>query len=241
MKAASLLRLLTLLLCALLPAAAKPPPDQPEAGPDRIWIAEHLRLKKLVRNSANQPPPDVFFLGDSITAYWPTQGKDSWRALTQNRRALNAGLSGDTTQNILYRITHGGFDPLQPKVIVLMAGLNNLALDPKLPPTDLIKGLQQILTSLQTKSPRSKVLLLSLLPSAPEDHALAARIRETNRLLPALANQTNIFFADVYPAFLDAQSQALPYLTSDGTHPNAAGYRALQQIVAPVLAEISAK
>ena len=86
------------------PVAAAGAPDQPEASPDRIWIQEHLRIKNLV--SQAQPPhgPELYFLGDSITAFWPQTGKDSWRTLTGPHRVLNAAVSGDTTQNMLYRI-----------------------------------------------------------------------------------------------------------------------------------------
>jgi hypothetical protein len=39
--------ILSLILAACLSAAALPP-DQPEAGSDRFWIREHLRIKNLI-------------------------------------------------------------------------------------------------------------------------------------------------------------------------------------------------
>ncbi len=47
---------------------------------------------------------DLYFLGDSITRRW----------------------GGDTTANILWRIRHGELDGVHPKVIVLLAGTNDL-------------------------------------------------------------------------------------------------------------------
>jgi lysophospholipase L1-like esterase len=227
-----------LLLMTGLASPSAIAPDQPEASSDRLWIREHLRIKSLVQHASRQAAPDIYFLGDSITAFWPETGKDSWGALTGKFRVLAAGLSGDTTQNLLYRIQNGAFEGIRPRVVVLMAGLNNLGLEPSLEPAALTKGIAKIVGILQTKSPSTRILVLSLLPSSEAGNPVRARIRETNALLAKLANQTSIFYLNVHDRFLDAAGHIPPPLTIDGTHPSAAGYRVIAASLRPVLDQL---
>ena len=76
---------------------------------------------------------DVYFTGDSITRRWGTsdaQYKDFLANWTENFfgwNAANFGWGGDTVQNVLWRLQNGELDDVHPKVIVLLAGANNLA------------------------------------------------------------------------------------------------------------------
>src|SRR5689334_5813701 len=75
---------------------------------------------------------DVYFVGDSITRRWGTsdeQYKDflaNWNANFKGWNAADFGWGGDKTQNMLWRLQNGELDGLRPKVIVLMAGTNNV-------------------------------------------------------------------------------------------------------------------
>ena len=75
---------------------------------------------------------DVYFLGDSITRRWGAtdpQYQDllaNWRANFTGWNAGNFGWGGDKTQNMLWRLKNGELDGVHPKVVVLMAGTNNV-------------------------------------------------------------------------------------------------------------------
>ena len=75
---------------------------------------------------------DVYFEGDSITRRWGTSDAqyreflDNWTRNFFGWNAANFGWGGDTVQNILWRLTDGELDDVHPKVIVLLAGTNNV-------------------------------------------------------------------------------------------------------------------
>ena len=89
--------------------------------------AEMLRIK-------HEVDPEIVLIGDSITHMWGglpaepgrARGAKSWDALF-GERALNLGFGWDRTQNVLWRIDHGELDGLNPKLVVIHIGTNNLA------------------------------------------------------------------------------------------------------------------
>ena len=77
---------------------------------------------------------DVYFIGDSITRRWgATDYPDllaNWRQNFFGWNAGNFGWGADLTQNILWRLEHGELDGVNPKVIVIQAGTNNIGAQP---------------------------------------------------------------------------------------------------------------
>src|SRR5215470_15013568 len=100
-----------------------PPTELPSPRADEAWTEKHRHLSQLVLEVGGQPVSqlDIYFLGDSITEWWPLMAKEVWDAEFGGLQVLNCGASGDRTENILYRITHGEFEQIRPKVIVLLA------------------------------------------------------------------------------------------------------------------------
>lgn len=84
------------------------------------WLKLHESHVKTVQ--ANAGPIDVLLVGDSITIQWG----ESWKKHFPDLKAVNIGIGGDKTQNVLWRLDHGGVEGLQPKAIVLMIGNNNM-------------------------------------------------------------------------------------------------------------------
>ena len=76
---------------------------------------------------ANKGPIDVLLVGDSITMQWGA----SWKKHFPDLKTVNIGIGGDKTQNVLWRLDHGGVEGLQPKAIVLMIGNNNMFFTPE--------------------------------------------------------------------------------------------------------------
>ena len=87
------------------------------------WMPRHERVKALAAKGGYP----VVFIGDSITHRWEKPGKAAWDANfgSGDYRALNLGFSGDSTENVLWRLDNGELDGLDPKAVVLMIGTNN--------------------------------------------------------------------------------------------------------------------
>ena len=73
---------------------------------------------------------DVYFVGDSITRRWgATDYPDflaHWKSTFSGWNAGDFGWGADSTQHILWRLEHGELDGVNPKVIVILAGANNV-------------------------------------------------------------------------------------------------------------------
>ena len=95
------------------------------------WMPKHEALLNQTRHHAVEVK--VVFLGDSIIEQFARNGKKVWQEHYAPRHAFNYGLGGDRTEYILWRIAHGEFDNVHPKLIVLKIGKwgFNLFLVPK--------------------------------------------------------------------------------------------------------------
>ncbi len=75
---------------------------------------------------------DVYFLGDSITRRWGCTDPQwsanlaNWKQNFFGWNAANFGWGADRIQNMLWRIQNGELDGVKPKVIVILAGTNNV-------------------------------------------------------------------------------------------------------------------
>ncbi len=73
---------------------------------------------------------DVYFLGDSITRRWQgldyPEHKKNWDKNFHGWNAADFGWGGDSTQNVLWRLDNGELEGVNPKVVVLLIGTNNL-------------------------------------------------------------------------------------------------------------------
>src|SRR5262245_22107117 len=79
---------------------------------------------------------DLYFLGDSITRRWGctdaawAENFANWKQNFFGWNAGNFGWGADGIQNVLWRIQNGELDDVNPKVIVILAGTNNIGTRP---------------------------------------------------------------------------------------------------------------
>ncbi len=123
---------------------------------------------------------------------------------------------------------------------MVLAGINNLGLNPDLSPDELARGVRRIVATVRAKSPTSKVLLLSIFPSSEPADPVRARIVETNKRLALLNDNASVFYLDLYPAFLDKDGVFSPAISPDGTHLNAKGYQIWADAMRPTLQKLLA-
>ena len=79
----------------------------------------------LQRARENPGDYDIEFIGDSITQGWEGAGNNVWQEFYGQRKCINMGVSGDRTQNVLWRFEQGQLDGIKAKVAVVMIGTNN--------------------------------------------------------------------------------------------------------------------
>ncbi len=199
----------------------------------------------------------VLFVGDSITQFYAGEDDASqaiaWRAaytdVTSPNCALNLGVAGDRTENLLYRLlpkSEGGLghldDPrLQPQIIVLMIGINNTWSSTQDIVGLTVEGQLAVIRRLRALRPGAAIVVNSLLPTNQRAHD-RDWVEPINRRLAAEAKkaESGVIWLDLYPAFLRADGSGNPALFKDGVHPNAQGYARWSAALLPQLEAVRA-
>jgi lysophospholipase L1-like esterase len=213
-------------------------PTDPTARTDHgPWMRLHQRFCQQARAGG----VDLLFLGDSITQLWDEN--ETWTRYYGPRRAANFGLSGDRTEHLLWRVAHGELDGIEPKVIVLLIGTNNIGQDP---PEAIAKGVGEIVAEVRRRQPGSKVLLLGLLPRGRFPHrdgpetamATDPRVTEVNQRLMKLDDGRAVRYLDIGRHFLDTDGKVRRALMPDFLHLSPLGYRTWAEAMEPTLWEL---
>ena len=196
------------------------------------WLKIHEGLVKTVQ--ANPGPVDVLLVGDSITIQWGA----SWAKQFPDRKAANIGIGGDKTQNVLWRLDHGGVDGLQPKTIVLMIGNNNMFFTPETGVAAAAKGVEACARNLREKFPDAELIVAKILPC----HAPKNRFYEDILLTNAEIDKLNlgadpkIRVLDLTADFLNPDGTIKQALyTPDNIHLSPEGYAAYAARLKPLL------
>ena len=181
---------------------------------------------------------DFVLVGDSITDGWPKKGADSYARFAP-WKPLDLGVSGETTEEVLWRLLNGELDGIYPKVVMIMIGTNNIGHYGDEKPEWVAAGIKKIIETVRAKQPQAKILLLAIFPrgATPKD-ALRQKNDQVNAMLPALADGKNVFFMDIGPKVLDPQGNLSKEIMPDLLHPNDQGYRIWIEAVRPKLEEL---
>lgn len=173
---------------------------------------------------------DVVFMGDSITDYWP---QPRFGAFFPGKNYAGRGISAQTTPQMLIRMRPDVI-ALGPKVVVILAGTNDIAGNTGPMTDEQIEGNLASMAELASAN-GIKVVLSSITPVSQSHLASPnaipqttqrplARIRAINDWLRQYAAAHKHIYADYFSAMLDEQGLLRAELSGDDLHPNAAGY-----------------
>ena len=186
------------------PAADRP---VPRADQNSLLAHEQL-LEKRKRGRI-----DVYFEGDSITRRWGTSDEkygaflENWRQNFHGWNAADFGWGGDTTQNILWRLQNGELDGVNPKVIVLMAGTNNVGRntpegDVEAKAADVARGVKAILDTFRRKAPKATIILMGITPRN-DNMAVMPVINRVNANIAKFADGKKIRYVNINERLAD--------------------------------------
>ena len=219
------------------------PADQPAPRTDPNSLIAHEQLL----DKAKKGRIDIYFEGDSITRRWgATDYPDllaDWKQNFYGWNAADFGWGGDRTENILWRLENGELDGVNPKVIVLLAGTNNLGNrvsatgpDPKV--ADVTSGIQAILRVQQSKAPEAVIILTAIFPRN-DDPDLTPIINRINENLPRLADGKKIRFLNINDKLADRDGKLFDgMMNPDKLHPALKGYQVWADALKPIFTEL---
>jgi lysophospholipase L1-like esterase len=138
----------------------------------------------------------IIFIGDSITKLWEITGDSAWQELNilYDNKITNQGIGGDGVQQVLWRLENGEFPAwLNPEYVVLMIGTNNsFTIDPSI----VAEGISLIIQHIKRKSPKTQVLLFSILPCGNINFTI--RNYTVNQIIKSNYDYTFIDIFDLY-------------------------------------------
>jgi lysophospholipase L1-like esterase len=192
-------------------------------------------------NIATNQDFDVLFLGDSITDLWNVEadpqgnpgGKPIFDKYFAGMKVANFGISGDTTQGVLWRLQNGEGKGHKPKAVMLMIGTNN---DGNASGAEIAEGIGAIVLELRNDFPDAKIMLLAIFPrgTGPSD-SNRRKNDEANKIIAKLDDQKHVFFTNINSKFLDENGGLIGFRTSDHLHPVTQGFEIWASTVAPTL------
>jgi lysophospholipase L1-like esterase len=233
------------LVAIALPAGAQS--QSPTVTPIERTDANSRTAHEQLLEKAKKGRIDVYFTGDSITRRWgATDYPDFLANWTKNFHGWNAadfGWGGDTVQNVLWRLTHGELDGVKPRVVVVMAGTNNIGGRPRAgggqeaKVTEIVEGLKAVLAVCRERAPDATVILMGLTPRN-DNPAAAGIITQVNERLARLADGKTVRYLNINDKLADKDGKFLPGMSPDRLHLSAKGYQVWADALKPVFTEL---
>lgn len=171
----------------------------------------------------------IVMMGNSLTE----NGKD-WGARLECDNVVNRGIIGDNTVGMTERLCQ--ITPHHPKVIILMAGINDMVNDT--PAMEVASHVINLIDAIRQQTPATLLLVESLLPINESNgrwRTLAGRTDDipiANMYIQAYCESVGITFIDLFHRMASPGSNKLrEELSADGLHITEEGYRIWQDVL----------
>jgi lysophospholipase L1-like esterase len=218
--------------------------DRPVARTDENSQIAHEQLLR----KAKQGRIDIYFEGDSITRRWGAtdypQLLENWRQNFFGWNAANFGWGADRIENIFWRLQNGELNGVNPKVIVLLAGTNNVG--NRLPPAgidaaaeDMTKGLQAVVQVMQSKAPDAAIVLMGIFPRN-DNMDVMPLIDKINSKMARIADGRKIRYLNINDKLADRDGKLYDGMmnANDKLHPTLRGYQVWADALKPLFTEL---
>jgi lysophospholipase L1-like esterase len=220
------------------------PADQPVSRTDLNSVAAHAQLLEKARKGGI----DIYFEGDSITRRWGATDYPellaNWKRNFFGWNAADFGWGGDAIRNILWRLNNGELDGVNPKVIVLLAGTNDIG--HTAPPqgddgkvADVTSGLEAVLHIMRRKAPNATIVLMGIFPRNDNTAAMPT-IDKINRNLSKLADGKRIRYLNINGKLADRSGKLFDGMMNpdDKLHPTVKAYQVWADALKPIFTEL---
>jgi len=204
------------------------------------WI-DWANFKKYEADNNKVEPPiknetRVVFMGNSIFEGWIRLRPEFF----SGKPYFDRGISGQTTPQMLLRM-YDDVIALQPDIMVLKAGINDIAENnaPYNPDhtLDNIKAMAQL-----ARFNKIKVILCSVLPASdfrwrpglqPGDKVIAL-----NEAIKKFATENKFYYLDLYSTVVDDNKGMRKEYASDGVHPTVEGYKVMEPLLEDAIRKV---
>ena len=213
--------------------------DQPVMRSDRNSHLAHAQLLA----KAKAGGISAYFLGDSITRRWGASDYPDflahWQRSFHGWNAADFGWGADNTQNIIWRLQNGELDGVNPRVIVLLAGTNNVGKEPgdDTKVADVTRGVSAIVNLCREKAPAATIVVVGIFPRN-DGGPVVPTIDRINANLAKLADGKTVRYLNINDRLADTQGRLFDGMTVDKLHPSLKGYQIWADALKPILTEL---
>jgi cephalosporin-C deacetylase len=191
---------------------------------------------------------DVYFVGDSITRRWGTSDEqyqelyDNWKRNFTGWNAADFGWGADKTQHMLWRLQNGELDGVHPKIVVVLAGTNNVGRAAPLGDVapraaDVVRGVTALVGEIRKRAPEATVIVTGITPRN-DNREVNAIIDAANTGLAGLADGKTIRYININDELADKEGNLRPGMAHDGLHLTARAYQIWADHLKPIFTEI---
>ncbi|HEY6806370.1 MAG TPA: GDSL-type esterase/lipase family protein [Pyrinomonadaceae bacterium] len=238
------MKLLLIFFSTLFLAQMPAKPDHPSPRTDPNSMLAHQQLLE----KAKQGRVDVYFEGDSITRRWGASDDQykqfyaNWRENFFGWNAADFGWGGDMTQNVLWRLNNGELDNVNPKIIVLLIGTNNIGnkspVENDQRAVEIPQGIKAILEIFRQKAPKSTIILMGIFPRN-DNMAVMPIINDINTSIAKFADGRKIRFLNINDKMADKDGKLFAGVTvKDGLHLDLKGYQIWADALKPIFRKL---
>lgn len=182
---------------------------------------------------ATEGKAPLVFIGDSITQGWNGKGQPHWEKHFAPLGAVNFGIGGDMTQNLLWRLKYGATENLDPKAVMLLIGTNNLSFTKDEPET-IAAGVTAVVDALTESYPNADILLMGVFPrSENPDHPSRHKIIRINNIISQLEIRPHVTYLDIADQLLESDGKLSKEVMPDFLHLSDEGYRRWTEAILP--------
>ncbi len=196
-----------------------------------------------IRRTLSGKTLKLLLLGNSITQGWGgtrqavtyKPGKQALDKLLGEGNWESAGISGDRTQHLLWRIRHDGYGACHPEQVVIAIGVNNL-LAGQDAPEEVAKGIIAVSDAACQEFPDSRIILLGLFPAGQEPNSELRK--KCDRIHDLLAHHKfkGVEYINPTPWLTDASGNLGAGLYGgDGVHLTGQGYEVLAEQLVQIM------
>jgi lysophospholipase L1-like esterase len=227
------------LVCGQPGGGLSRPADKPAPRTDRNSQIAHEQLLE----KAEKGGIDVYFLGDSITRRWGATDYPeflaNWNTNFFGWNAANFGWGADNIENILWRVENGELDRVNPKIIVVLAGINNVGTVPggDAKVENITRGLKALVSTCQQKAASAVIILTALFPRN-DNMAVIPTINRINDNLARMGDGKKIRFLNINDKLADKDGKLFEGMSKDKLHPTLKGYQVWADGLKPIFTEI---
>ena len=214
---------------ATAPATATQMTREEQLKNDWPWLGRYKEAD-LVLGPPAADENRVVFLGDSITDMWNLSGPEG---SFPGKHYINRGIGGQTTPQMLLRFHQDVID-LKPRVVVILAGINDIAGNTGPETLEQIEDNLASMTELASAH-HIRVVLCSVLPafdfSWKPGMTPAPKVLALNAWIKAYAAEKGAVYVDYHTAMKDERDGLPASLSKDGVHPLPVGYAVMAPLV----------